>query len=102
VRDARDRGDAGRRFVESSFAGSRLATVLIAPRRRGRVGCHLGEDSVVRIVRGSIVLGILLIASACVIVPAPVDVPPPAALPAVEQVPVSPGPAYVWVPGYYA
>jgi hypothetical protein len=67
------------------------------------VGYRREENSVVIIVRGSFLLGIILmISSACVMVPAPVAVPPPAPMPAVEYVPVSPGPPYVWVPGYYA
>ena len=54
-------------------------------------------------VRGALVLGILVVASGCTIVPSPVvDVPPPVPMPYVEPVLVSPGLAYVWVPGYWA
>jgi hypothetical protein len=55
------------------------------------------------ILRRAIVLAILVMASACVVVPASVvDVPPPVPTPYVEYVPVWPGPPHVWVPGYWA
>ena len=51
------------------------------------------------VVRSAIVLGILVMASACVVVPSPaVDIPPPVLTPYA----VWPGPPHVWVPGYWA
>jgi hypothetical protein len=55
----------------------------------------------IMIVRGSMALIISIIASGCVVVPAPVmGILPPAPAPYVEYVPVSPGPPHVWAPGY--
>jgi hypothetical protein len=56
----------------------------------------------VMIVRSATVVSILLMASAGVVVPSPVDSPPPVPTPYVEYVPVSPGPPCVWIPGYWA
>lgn len=54
------------------------------------------------IVRGLMALIVSIIASGCVVVPAPVmGIPPPVPAPYVEYVPVSPGPPQFWVPGYW-
>ena len=55
------------------------------------------------IVRSATVLGILVMVSACTVVPVPVvEIPPTVPTPYVEYVPVPPGPPHVWVPGYWA
>jgi hypothetical protein len=49
-----------------------------------------------------VLVGALVLASGCVAVPGPPATPPVAAAPAApEVVPPQPGPAYVWVPGYW-
>jgi hypothetical protein len=51
-----------------------------------------------------LIVGLPFLLLGCVVTPAPVVAVPPAAPPVlVETVPVPPpGPAYVWVPGYWA
>jgi hypothetical protein len=49
-----------------------------------------------------VLFGALVLASGCVAVPPPAAPPAAAAPTAPEVVPPRPGPAYVWVPGYWA
>ena len=101
VRNLDQRGESRHR---ARLSGESFALAIVLQLRGGGYACQHreGELMMTVIVRGSMALVILIIASGCVVVPAPVmDIPPPVPAPYVEYVPVSPGPPYVWVPGYW-